>query len=195
MTNINSNIIGGGAKENRRELDFYPTPAECTLALLPFLPETVKTVWEPACGDGAISWVLIQKGFKVYSTELRIDSGWGVGGVDFLEKHDVPYPMDAIITNPPFNVSEQFIWKAVKEAPVVAMLLKSQYWHAKTRTKLFQENPPAYILPLTWRPNFFGADQKGSSMLDMIWTVWISGNTDCKYTPISKPQKSQTTLF
>ena len=27
-------MTGGGAKENRREFDFYPTPPECTIALI-----------------------------------------------------------------------------------------------------------------------------------------------------------------
>lgn len=188
----NLNIIGGNPSDERRSLDFYPTPVECTLALLPYIPETVNTVWEPACGDGAISKVLVNNGFDVYSTELRIDSGYGAGGLDFLTHRDIS--TDAIITNPPFNVSEDFINKALLCSPVVAMLLKSQYWHAKTRYKLFTDHTPTYILPLTWRPNFFGTQARGSSMLDMQWTVWIQGNNDAKYIPLKKPFKNQITL-
>ncbi len=189
----NLNIIGGNPSVERRELDFYPTPAECTLALLPYIPQSVKSIWEPACGDGAISKILIEKGYDVYSTELRTDSGYGAGGLDFLTQRDIG--ADAIITNPPFNMSEDFIKKALLCSDVVCMLLKSQYWHAKTRQKLFNDHVPAFILPLTWRPNFFGTEAKGSSMLDMIWTVWIIGNHDARYTPLNKPHKTQTNLF
>lgn len=190
----NLNIIGGNPATERRQLDFYPTPAECTLALLPYIPISVKTIFEPACGDGAISKILIEKGFEVLSVDLRQDSGYGIGGRNFIEYADNG-KFDAVITNPPFNLSELFIKKALSISPVVCMLLKSQYWHAKTRHKLFLDHTPAYILPLTWRPNFFGAEAKGSSMLDMQWTVWIAGNTDAKYVPLIKPNKSQQQLF
>lgn len=191
----NLNIIGGNPSTERRELDFYPTPAECTLALLPYIPETVKSIWEPACGDGAMAKVFVEKGYQVYSTDLRGNSGYGIGNVDFLDKTVAKYMVDAIITNPPFNVSEDFIKMALSKAPVVGMLLKSQYWHAKTRYKLFTDHTPAYILPLTWRPNFFGTEARGSSMLDMAWTVWIDGDNSAKYIPLCKPQKNQTSLF
>jgi hypothetical protein len=190
----NLNIIGGNPSVERREMDFYPTPAECTLALLPYIPETVKSIWEPACGDGAMAKVLIEKGYQVYSTDLRDDSGYGIGGVDFLDAEKDTHLVDAIITNPPFNVSEDFIKVALGKTPVVAMLLKSQYWHAKTRYKLFTEHTPAYILPLTWRPNFFGTEATGSSMLDMQWSVWIHGENSAKYIPLQKPLKTQTSL-
>lgn len=195
MTKNNLNIIGGNPSTARRDLDFYPTPAECTLALIPYIPDFVKTIWEPACGDGAMVKVFTQKGYIVHGTDIRDDSSiWGKGGIDFLN-HILNTRADAIITNPPFNVSEDFIRHALANSNCVAMLLKSQYWHAKTRYRLFTEHTPAYILPLTWRPNFFGAEARGSSMLDMQWTVWISGNHDAKYIPLAKPEKIQTNLF
>jgi len=36
------------------------------------------SIWEPACGDGAISKVLLAAGFDVVSTDL-IDRGFGTG--------------------------------------------------------------------------------------------------------------------
>ena len=50
------------AKTNRNgmrpETDFYPTPPEATRALLD-VESFYDTVWEPACGDGAISKELV----------------------------------------------------------------------------------------------------------------------------------------
>lgn len=57
--------------------DFYPTPPEAVRALLSVETFT-GSIWEPACGDGAISKVLIEAGFEVVSTDL-IDRGFGTG--------------------------------------------------------------------------------------------------------------------
>ena len=57
--------------------DFYPTPPEAVRALLSV--ETFEgSIWEPACGDGAISKVLLEAGHEVVSTDL-IDRGYGAG--------------------------------------------------------------------------------------------------------------------
>lgn len=147
--------IIGGDQGNRQEADFYPTPPEATIALINFLDAqniNFYSVWEPACGDGAISKILESNLYDVLSTDLRRESGFGTGGVNFLD-HPI-HTVDCIITNPPFNLAEQFIIKSLACADIVCMLLKSQYWHAKSRVKLFTETKPAYILPLTWRPDF-----------------------------------------
>jgi hypothetical protein len=173
-------LTGGGRKEDRRPLDFYPTPPEVTIALMEFLKLEPMTIWGPACGNGAMSDVLKDYGHIVIETDL-------ITGSDYLHTSIIS---DAIITNPPFNQSAAFIEKAVGEAHLVAMLLKSQYWHAKSRYELFNKYIPSYILPLTWRPDFLyqERDKPGSPTLEMIWTVWITGNTDAKYIPLKRPQ-------
>lgn len=184
-------LANGGDQKNRRELDFYPTPPDVTEALMSFLSlEPGSVIWEPACGDGAMARVLSGHGHDVIATDLRV-TGYGDGGIDFLaaEKREC----DAVITNPPFNISEQFIRVALATAPVVAMVLKSQYWHAQKRHKLFNDVPPAWILPLTWRPDFL-FDQReigktGSPTMDCIWTVWVAGDTETKYRPLARPDR------
>jgi hypothetical protein len=111
-----------------------------------------------------------------------------MNSVDFLASN---ITAGAIITNPPFNISEEFIRHALTKAPIVAMLLKSQYWHAKKRVKLFEECPPAYVLPLSWRPDFLfdqrkEGDKKAAPTMEVAWTVWIKGDTDTKYRILSK---------
>jgi hypothetical protein len=58
------------------------------------------TIWEPACGDGAISKVLEAAGYDVISTDL-IDRGFGQGGVDFLKTTKALGRN--IVTNPPYG--------------------------------------------------------------------------------------------
>lgn len=178
-----ANLANGGSKSKRRELDFYPTPPDVTHALMRFLNLHQHTIWEPACGDGAMAEVLAQYGHAVIATDLR-HTGYGMGGVDFLA---TKMECNTIITNPPFNVSEAFIRHAVDQADTVAMLLKSQYWHAAKRKALFDRHPPAYVLPLTWRPDFMGGERGGAPTMEVCWTVWQLASTDTRYVPLARP--------
>ena len=171
------NLANSSTDNKRRELDYYPTPPDVTHALMRFLGLKPCRVWEPACGNGAMAEVLKMYTPDVICSDLR-ETGYGEGGEDFLtERRDC----DAIITNPPFNVSEDFIRHALTQAETVAMVLKSQYWHAKKRSALFKEFPPAYILPLTWRPDFMGGERGGAPTMEVHWTVWLAGDTNTKY--------------
>ena len=173
-------IANGGDKNKRRKLDFYPTPPDATHVLMQFLNLDPCKVWECACGNGAMAEVIKEYNHSVISTDISATE-YGVSGVDFLNEYRT---CDAIITNPPFNISHEFILHATKQAGIVAMLLKSQYWHAKKRIKLFTTNQPSYVLPLTWRPDFGGG---GAPTMDVLWTVWVDGDTDTKYRLLSKP--------
>lgn len=192
-----STIIGGGKKENRQPLDFYPTPKNVTISLMDFLYKQDRidkqmSVWEPACGIGSMSKVIENYGNTVYSSDIN-DTGFGSPYMDFI-KHTGNSNFDAIITNPPFNQAEQFIIKSLQKSRLVCMLLKNTYWSAAKRQKLFEETKPVYVLPLTWRPDFMEhtrkiGDKKGAPTMDFQWTVWIRGNKqDCKFIPLSKPK-------
>lgn len=72
-----------GARNNRKEHDFYPTPEIATVRFL----EKEKfsgEIWEPACGDGSMSRVLESYGYQVKSTDL-IYRGYGGGGRGFFK--------------------------------------------------------------------------------------------------------------
>jgi hypothetical protein len=164
---------------NRRELDFYPTPPEVTAALMTFLNfKYRKTIWEPAAGEGHMAKIIRLFGHSVIETDIQT-------GQDFLKTE--PRDCDALITNPPFNLSEKFIRRAIAfDVPVIAMLLKSQYWHAAVRYKLFCKHPPTWILPITWRADFLL--KNGNPTMDVLWSVWIAGDTATKYQPLLKPK-------
>lgn len=183
MKNNSASIIGAGKKEDRQVMDFYPTPSEVTIALMDFLKLPVPSkIWEPACGEGAMAKIISSYGHTVWPTDIR-KTDYCLLEHNFLKTTE-EYKMDAIITNPPFNTAHRFILQALKLAPVVAMVLKSQYWHAAKRQHIFIKHPPAWILPLTWRPDFLGG---GASQLDCLWTVWIDGDIMTKYKPLMKP--------
>ena len=72
----------------REGQDFYATPAWVTEALLQHV-RLRGSVWEPCCGDGAMSKVLAEHGHQVVSTDL-MERGFGTPGVDFLQCQSVP---------------------------------------------------------------------------------------------------------
>lgn len=180
-----------GAHGKRRENDFYPTPWDATAALCEWLDEAGEngvTVWEPACGNGSMVKVLEEYGYNVYGTDIQT-------GTDFLAQTSLPEAIaDAddlwIITNPPFSLAEEFIRKAHYFGKPFAMLLKCQYWHSAKRLKLFRDTHPAYILPLTWRPDFTGG---GNSLMDMMWVVWNGCERKTEYEPLGKPKARRQT--
>lgn len=182
-----SRISGGNSARGRRQADFYPTPPEATVALLQFLnlPKNA-TIWEPAAGEGDMAGVLQAYFETVYTTDI-------LDGTDFL-KSSID-AADWIITNPPFSLAEDFIRRAAKIEKPFAFLLKSQYWHASKRMALFEDIPPSYILPLTWRPDFFFKEREngdgGSPLMDVMWCVWLTPwmkNVQTVYRPLPRPK-------
>lgn len=177
-------IVGAGPKENRKPMDFYPTPPDVTQALLDMLDiPKGATIWEPACGAGDLARVLSNNGYKTILTDIQY-------GQDFLTT-DLPAGVDWIITNPPFSLADKFIERAWEFKKPFALLLKSQYWHAAKRLELFYDCTPSCIFPLTWRPDF---DGRGAPLMDVMWCVWKFGPDEPMfpaYLPITKNKGNQ----
>lgn len=185
-----SRIAGGNSAIGRRESDFYPTPPEVTVALLDFLHLPENTViWEPAAGEGDMLETIRACGYgESFGTD--ISEGFDFLSPDIFKRLFVGF--DWIITNPPFALAEEFIRKAASLGKPFAFLVKSQFWHAKRRLSLFDEFPPSYILPLTWRPDFFFKDDHGGSpLMDVMWCVWLMPpikGTQTVYRPLERPK-------
>lgn len=162
-----------GTSEGRPEHDFYPTPREATLALLE-VEEFEGDIWEPACGDGAISKVLEEFGHTVKSTDL-VDRGYGEGGHDFLFSGD---GATNVITNPPFTLGEDFVWKALDVTTgKVAILGKLQFLEGAKRKKMFESTPLKAVYVFSKRLSMYrnGEKMKNSGMIAFAWFVWEHG--------------------
>lgn len=150
----------------RRPNDLYETPEWVTEALLPHVPARVRHVWEPSAGGGKIARAL--RGFNLTVTESDVTEG-----DDFLQ-FDTSPTSDAIITNPPYGLAQEFIENALTlMRPVdgfVAMLLRTDYDHAKTRQHLFGF-PFAKKLVLTKRIKWFEGTA-GSPSFNHAWFIW-----------------------
>ena len=180
-----SRIAGGNSSTGRKESDFYPTPPEATVALLKFLGLPPQThIWEPACGEGHMVKAMEAMGYKVTGTDIRM-------GYDFLS--EPPIPCDWIITNPPFRLAADFIRRCAEYEKPFALLLKSQFWNAAKRYKLFLEITPTRILPLTWRPDFTG---KGQAMMDMTWNIWTGRKNEITmFYPLRRPTAEEMEML
>jgi len=166
--------------KEREQNDFYATDPKAAKLLLE-IEEFSNNIWECSCGMGHLSKVFEENGFNVKSTDL-IDRGYGETGIDFL-KYEGGYHGD-IITNPPYNLAEEFIRKGLEIIPngnKVAMFLKVQFLEGKGRKKLFQEFPPKTVHVSSSRilcaknAEFEKMIAGGGSAVAYAWYVWEKG--------------------
>ncbi len=162
-----------GVSHGRPEHDFYPTPSFATISLLQ-KEKFEGLIWEPACGDGAISKVLEEKGYTVWSTDLY-DYGYGNVGVDFLHSYK---KVSNIITNPPYKLAQAFVEHALEcTERKVAMLLKLQFLEGVGRYKFFKSSPlkNVYVFSKRLSMNRNGIKMKNKGMICFAWFVWEHG--------------------
>jgi len=177
QTKTKFRLAGHDLNLTREKNDFYPTPPIATEQLLD-VEKFDGDVWECACGDGAISKVLEQHNYKVYSSDL-IDRNYGKTGIDFLTETQ---KCDNIITNPPFKLSLPFIYQAVKLAnKKVAFLCRITFLEGVARQKMFQETPLENVYIFSRRITFTnpnnGNKTHGGGMLAFAWFVWNKNYT------------------
>ncbi len=165
-----------GVSKGRPDGDFYPTPPYATRELLK--REVFRgSIYEPACGDGAISEVLkdTYPNQKIYSTDL-FDRGYGdKSGIDFITYDYKDFKVDNIITNPPYSLAQDFVVKSLQITnQKVAMLLKIQFLEGKKRYEMFQNTPLKTVYVFSKRLNMTrnGDKMKNSTMLCFAWFVW-----------------------
>lgn len=173
--------------------EFYPTPPEATRALLSV--ETFEgSIWEPACGEGAIASVLTEAGHKVVATDL-VDYGYGIGHVDFL-KETRPRAKH-IVTNPPYGsgLADAFITKALGFAfetrGSVAMLLNLASLAHRTRTRWWREHPPARLYAIDnivcWPEHRYGPAPEYFTRHRYVWAVWTCDQNDAGASSTRRP--------
>jgi hypothetical protein len=160
-------------------LDYFPTPPWATRALfrhvLPALGlEAVRSVWEPACGEGHMAAVIAEFTSVVTATDI-FDYGFGAAPHDFL--YDAPPTLAAwIITNPPFKIACEFALRALELATEgVALLVRTQWIESSGRyQKLFRGQPPVLYAPFVERVAMVKGrwDPNASTATSYAWFVW-----------------------
>lgn len=193
MGGISGAIAASMAKWARKAADLYPTPPDCVYSLAPHVEDILprgSLILEPCCANGQVSLALQALGYETDDYDLRPDPGFGIGGVDFLDRENGMFgnrDYDAVWTNPPFVVADKFILRSLELAPIAIMLLKAQYFHTANRRKLFRELKPYAEIKLTWRPAFLEKERGKSPLMDCSWFIFRRGWTGpCVTYPIDR---------
>lgn len=169
MINISKAHAIQGVGSSREQNDFYPTPSNATIELLK-RENFEGSIWECACGDGAIS-KLLPKENNVISTDL-IYRGYGEGNTDFLNTYK---KVNNIITNPPYKLATEFLKHALECADQkIAMLLKIQFLEGAKRYNIFKNSPlkKVYVFSQRLKINKNGVEGKNGTMFCFAWFVW-----------------------
>lgn len=153
-----------------KDLDYFPTPPWATRALLKEYPLS-GSIWEPACGEGWMAETLKETNSDVFASDIF---NYGYGSViDFLATHR---ECDWVVTNPPFNLAEEFIKHSLEVASKgCAMLCRLSLLESKGRyERLFSINPPTTVLVFSERVPMFDKyiDLDGASAMSTAWFIW-----------------------
>ena len=185
----------------RRAYDFYPTPPNVTRAFLAYEGDRLRelgSVWEPACGDGAMVREIEAFGLSCIASDL-IDRGFGASELrsfyDFSERQ-----APAIITNPPYceiNARDgkgRWLEHALSlGAEYVAFFLNADWPYASGLSQLLEQNPISRVYGCRWKVDVTG---KGSPPQRNAWFIWDrrwKGETAFRLMDRKEPQ--QTDLF
>ncbi len=124
-------------------------------------------IWEPAAGRGKMVAALRARGYRVHATDIKHTR------TDFLKQYA---PSKCIVTNPPYSLAQEFIEHALAltkpYSGMVAMLLRTDYDHAKTRQHLFGDCLMFKMkIVLTTRIVWF--ERKGAApSFNHAWFIW-----------------------
>ena len=186
MTQNKTHAVMSQRHEDKDSKDYFPTPPWATRALFEkvlrkvwFVPEKFTGRYghidclEPACGAGHMVKVLKEYFDIVHSADIE---DYGQDRIaDFL-RTSIEQKYHYIITNPPFNLAEEFVHKALLQAKYcVAVFARTQFLESVGRyERLFKENPPNFVAQFTERvPILKGKlSATASTATSYAWFVW-----------------------
>ncbi|MBL6854536.1 MAG: hypothetical protein ISS15_05460 [Alphaproteobacteria bacterium] len=183
--------------------DFHrsrPEAIDCLLSIERAALQRYRAICEGACGAGDLVRPLRRAGFDVVASDV-IDRGCPNGIVaDFLDPKAfarLPLPpraaQRAFVSNPPFNLDDEFILAATQRFDYVAMLLRLRYlapfhlidafgdgikraiW-TSTRIPFARIVLPNHRWKTMHREGYTGP-KTDSGTIDFCWFIWEQGHT------------------
>jgi len=210
MSGNRSSAVMQQRAEPPDSFDDFPTHPWATRALCEQLiarghPLHLQHAWDPACNRGFMARPMGEYFDRVLATDV-FDYGYDgmAAQCDFLLDWpgQIGADVDWVVSNPPFNVADQFIRMALSEAKVgVAMFVRVAFDEGQARYEnLFRYLPEAYAMPFVERVplhrgklrdparRYFdpkangggGAWKKPSTATAYQWLVWLTAG--CKIT-------------
>ena len=163
-----------------RGLDLYETPTVAVEALLR-VENIPSCVWEPAAGRGAIVRVLRDHGHSVIASDIA-NYGFPLHFCrDFLAESGMLAGIEAIVTNPPYQIAERFVAHALRFCPRVIMLLRLAFLESERRCGILEGRGLARVhvfrkrLPMMHRDGWQG--RKANSGMAFAWFVYDQTHT------------------
>lgn len=165
-------------------IDFYSTPKWAIEELLK-KEQFSGSILEPFSGSGAISKVLENYGYTVYSSDLREDKNvYGYKGIDLFEIEKTI--ANNIISNPPYFCATEAIEKCLDLVPKggnVAMILKLSFLESAKRYEFWKRTPLKKIYVFCKRVVFWnellqpddGTRSKHGGTIPFAWYIWEKG--------------------
>jgi hypothetical protein len=161
--------------EVRGQHDAYATPAVAVEALLK-VERLPHRIYEPAAGDGAIVRVLRAAGHAVIASDIH-DYGFRLHfRRDFLLETKAPAGIEAIVTNPPFRLAEEFVAHALELVPLAIFLLRLSFLESERRRPILDGGKLARVhvfrnrLPFLHRRGWQGP--RATSAIPFAWFCW-----------------------
>lgn len=197
---MSRSLITGNLRNAQPEGDanFYSSPYACLPPLLVAEGKRLpKAIWEPACGNGALVVPLRNRGFNVTATDLH---DWGcpqsATGIDLRSdtatgiaaQLSLDHERFGILTNPPFNIIEEFVERAVALSPYVALLCRLAFLESEGRMHWFPRVGLRRIhiigerLPMMHRHGYEGPKLSNAGMC-FAWFVFCHGPRQSRQVP------------
>ena len=156
---------------NRPGTDFYETPNYTTQSLLD-VHDIKYPVLEPCAGNLAIADML--KDGVVETNDINPESKSRYH-TDYIEYSFASGDFNTIITNPPFNIAQLIIERALEDVVnggEVIMLLRLNFLGAQKRKTLWDSAPLKHVYVLSKHPCFIN---NKSDSIEYAWFVFERG--------------------
>jgi|AntRauTorckE6833_2_1112554.scaffolds.fasta_scaffold66063_2 hypothetical protein len=173
---------------NRHKSDYYVTPQEDIRLFLKAFTENneiKRPILDPCAGGDMEHKMSYPEALKdigytgVITADIREDSRAFHRPVDYLEweaRTETGDRFSTIITNPPFNLAQEIIEKAlddVAEGGHVIMLLRLNFFGSKKRFDFWKNNMPIRCYVHHKRMSF--TDEGGTDSIEYMHCVWKKG--------------------
>ena len=179
-------ILGSSnhSESERVKDDFYATPKialdKLFLELEKLKINLPKIIIEPSVGTGSIAIPFCKKGYSVIGFDI-IDRGFPNTNIaDWLTVSRPEIDNLAIIANFPYNKIQEHTEHSLsilKDGEYLIELAKIQFLEGKARRKMFDKNPPKYVLVFSERIKCLanGENTGGSSAICFCWYIFQKG--------------------
>lgn len=162
--------------------DYYVTPQSCIKEFIDAWGIKQGKYLDPCAGGDekhpmSYPTVLKTYGIDVVTTDIR-ESSLAEVKEDYLFLDTAEEYFDVIITNPPFNIAEQIIEKALKDVKhggYVIMLLRLNFFGSKSRFPMWQKQLPVEAYVHHRRMSF--TDDGKTDSIEYMHCVWQKGTT------------------